>query len=138
MIGRPHRRKTHAAVAHDHGSDTVVTRWRHAIGPGRLAVIVGMNIHKAWGYQRAVGADFLDAASSHLADFGNLTVFDSDVGCKGRFAGAIDDGTGSNHQIVLRHAPPYVVDPLHCAFSITEVEEIARQERFTARHWWNS
>ena len=101
MVSGPHWRKTHAAVAHNHGADAMVTRWRHAIRPGGLAVVVGVNIHKARRDQCTVGADFLCTTTRHLAYFGNLAVLNRHIGGKGGLAGAIDHRTRPNHQIVL-------------------------------------
>ena len=66
MVSGSHRRKTHAAVAHHHGGNAVVTRWRHAIRPGRLSVVVGVNIDEARSDQCTVGADFLCTMARHL------------------------------------------------------------------------
>ncbi len=43
----PHRRETDAAIPGDHRGDAVTCGWFECVVPGRLAVVVGVNVDEA-------------------------------------------------------------------------------------------
>ena len=61
LVG-PARRKADAAIAHHHGRDAVTGRRLHAVGPGDLAVVVGVDVDKARRDQLALGVDLFAPA----------------------------------------------------------------------------
>ena len=75
----PARREADATVAHHHGRDAMPRRRRQARVPGRLAIVVRMNVDEAGRDDHALGVDLVAARIGNLADGGDLTVVDRDV-----------------------------------------------------------
>ena len=80
LVLRPAGREADAAVAHHHGGDAVARRGREALVPGRLAVVVGVDVDEARRHELALGVDLLAARAGDLADRGDAAVLDGDIG----------------------------------------------------------
>ena len=104
VIRWPHRRKAHPTVAHHDGGNAMMTGWRHAIGPGCLAVVVGVYIDKSWGNEGTVCVHFAVSLARDLAHFSNLAILNSHIGGKCFASSAVDHGTRTYYQIMLSHA----------------------------------
>ena len=98
-----HRREADAAIAHHRRGDAVPARGLQARIPGRLAVIVGVDVDEARRDQQALGVDLLGALARHLADRGDLAVLDRDVGLARAAARAVGHRAAADDQIVVRH-----------------------------------
>ena len=71
--------------------------------PGRLAVIVGVDIDEARRDQQPLGVDLLAASSSDHTDGGDLAVLDGDVRFARAGARAVRHRAAAHDQIVFRH-----------------------------------
>ena len=60
-LARPHRREAHAAIAEHRGGDAMPGGGRHERIPGRLAVIVGVDVDEARRHDQAGGVDLAAA-----------------------------------------------------------------------------
>ena len=103
---RPAGREADAAIAHHHGGDAVARRRHEALVPGRLAVIVGVDVDEARRDGEALGVDLLAPGAGHAADGGDAAVLHGDVGLARRTARAVEHGAVAHHQIELSgHGP---------------------------------
>jgi hypothetical protein len=75
-------READAAVAHHHGGDPVPGRGLHALVPGRLAVIVGVDVDEARRDHLSAGVDLLGARSRDPPDAGDNAILHADVGLR--------------------------------------------------------
>ena len=75
-----HRREADAAIAHHRRGDAMPARRLQMRIPGRLAVIVGVDVDEARRDQQALGVDLLVGAAGDLADGGDLAVLHRDIG----------------------------------------------------------
>ena len=96
----PRRREADAAIAHHHGGDAVPARRREFAVPGRLAVIVGMDIDEAGRHQRAGRVDLAPARPGPAAGLGDAPAIDRDIAGEGLASRAVDDRAAANDQIV--------------------------------------
>jgi hypothetical protein len=93
VIGAAHRREADAAVAHDRGGHAVVARRRHAVRPGGLTVVVGVDVDEAGRHQGARRVDLAPRGAAHAADLDDASPRDRDIGRARSTAGAVDDRT---------------------------------------------
>ena len=98
-----HRREAHAAVAHHGRRDAVPARGLEIGIPGRLAVIVGVDVDEARRDQQPLGRDLFPARAGDLADGRDPTVLHRDVGLARAAARAVGDRAAANDQIEVRH-----------------------------------
>ena len=96
-------RETHAAIAHHDRGDAVPAAGGHFLVPGRLSVIVGVNVDEAGRHQQAGGVDFLCCIARNLADCGDQSVLYGDISGKAIFSGPVDDGPAADDQVVCWH-----------------------------------
>lgn len=71
--------------------------------PGRLPVIVRMDIYESWGDKRTGRIDLSLAGTADLANLGDGLAIDSDIGSTGRAAASVNDVSASDYQIVRCH-----------------------------------
>ena len=68
------------------------------------AVVVGVEIDGAGGYDAAAGVDLLGPGGGDpAAELGDSTVFDRQIGAETGYAGAINNGPAANYQVILSH-----------------------------------
>jgi hypothetical protein len=111
-------RDAHAAIAHDDRGDAVPTRWADRRVPADLRVVMGVRVDEAGGDDEAGGVDRLCRAVADSADIGNPAAHDSDIGAASRGAGAVDNSSALDQQVVghlfissLRGAPNRIDRP---------------------------
>ncbi len=104
----PHRREAHAAVAHDGGRDAVPARRRHALVPGRLPVVVRVDVDEARRDQQTVGVHLLGAPARHRPHGGDRPAVHRHVGPPGLAALPVGHQAAPDHEVVRRvcHALP--------------------------------
>ena len=71
---RPAGREADAAIAHHHGGHAVARGRREALVPGRLPVIVGVDVDEARRDGQALGVDLLAPGAGNAADGGDAAV----------------------------------------------------------------
>ena len=86
-----HRGEADAAVAHHEGRDPVRRRGLECVVPGRLAVVVGVDVDEAGRHERAVGVEDLTGRLVDRADLDHEAVSHGDVGGVRRRAGPVHD-----------------------------------------------
>ena len=104
----PHRREADAAIAHHRRGDAVPARRLQPRVPGRLAVVVGVDVDEAGRDQQALGIDFLAATAGDLADRRDPALLHRDVRLAQRRAAAVRHAAAAHDQIVFRR---HVVSP---------------------------
>ena len=97
-----HRREADAAVAEHHRGDAVPARGREQRIPHRLAVVMRVHVDPAGRDQEAVGVDLAPARTQLAADRRDAVAHDGDVARKGRLAGAVDDLSAADDDVVHR------------------------------------
>ena len=100
VLVRRDGREADPAVAHDDGGDTVPERWGEQRVPGDLSVEVGVDVDEAGRDEQAVGVDLITAAVGHFADDRDEAVIDRDISVSGRCAGAVDDESVADYQVM--------------------------------------
>jgi hypothetical protein len=86
--------------------------------PYCLAIVVGVDVDKAWRDQLALGIDFLSAILRNFADGGDAVALDADIGLDGCAAGAVHHGAVADDEIELwlhRDVPSAAALFRHCA-----------------------
>src|SRR4051794_8452567 len=107
MVLRLAGRKADAAIAHHHRGDAVLRGRRDLVGPGDLAVIMGVNVDKARRDQPALRVDFFRAFARDLADFGDAAAADGNVGFKKFAAKPVGNGAAADHEVwIASHVVP--------------------------------
>ncbi len=110
------RREADPAIAHHHGGDPVPARGCHLLIPGRLTVVIGVDVDKAGGDEVACRIDLFGGVAGHRTDLRDQPACDGDVAGKAVVPGAIDDGAVANDQVECGHSvllsPPRKVP--HC------------------------
>jgi hypothetical protein len=96
-------READPAVAHHHGGDPVPRGGRHLRIPGRLAVVMRVDVDPARGDDFARGVDLVRALAMNLPDGGDQPVLDRDVSSEARGAGAVDDRAVPDDEVVSGH-----------------------------------
>ena len=84
-----------------------MARGRHeALVPGRLPVIVGVDVDEARRDRQPLGVDLLAPGAGNAADGGDAAVLHGDIGLARRTARAVEHGAVAHHQIELSgHGP---------------------------------
>ena len=103
------RREADAAIAHDDGGDAMPAGRRDERVPGRLTVIMRVNVHPARRHDMAAGVDFALCRATHSADFGDNAIADGHVCHAGRCPCAVHQCTAANNQIMHGPSPRCVV-----------------------------
>ena len=93
-------READAAIAHHHRGDAVPAGRRELVVPGRLAVIVGVDIDEAGRHQRAGRVDLAPAGPGLAAGLGDAPAIDRDIAGEGIASRAVEDRAAANDQIV--------------------------------------
>ena len=103
-----HRCEADAAIAHDRRGHPVPARRRHALVPGGLSVVVGVDVDEPRGDQQAVGVDLLRATARDRPDGGNGPAVHRHVGGARLAAPPVGHQPAPDHEVVhsLRHALP--------------------------------
>ena len=101
-----------AAVAHDEGGDAVPRGRGEHLVPGRLAVVVGVDVDPTGrdeqpGRRRPPPDRSRSTRRRRRGHRGDVSVVDGDVADERRCAGPVDDGAVADDQIV--HKPPLCV-----------------------------
>jgi len=73
------------------------------LGPGGLAVVVGVNVDEAGGDQQAAGVDLFRGRAGQRADGGDAAVFDRHVGHAGGRAQAVVHRAAAQDQVEISH-----------------------------------
>ncbi len=106
---RPHRREAHAAIAH-HGRRHAVPAARgEARVPGRLSVVVGVDVDEAGRHEQTIGVDLLAPPPRDRTERDDRRPVDRHVGGNQLAAQAVGHQATPDHQIVCRachHACP--------------------------------
>ncbi len=100
VVPHPDRSEADAAVAHDDRRHAVPRRGCELAVPGRLAVIVGVDVHEPGRDQRAVGVDLLCRAGADPTDLGDHAPVDRDVGRERLAPAPVDDRSSPDNQVV--------------------------------------
>ena len=103
VIGRPHRREGHAAIADHHRGHAVPARRTADRIPGELRVEVAVDVDKAWCDQTARRVDAALRTASELAYLGDAPVDDGDVGAARRRAAAVHHRAVLDQDVVAAH-----------------------------------
>ena len=93
-------READAAVAEYDGRDAVPEGRREQGVPSDLTVEVGVDVDEARRDEQAGGVDLLSAEVVDFSEGGDDAVVDGDVGLAGGRAGAVDDESVANDEIV--------------------------------------
>ena len=96
---RPGRGDAEAAVAHDDRRDAVPARRGQVAVPQHLSVVVRVDVDESGRQHQPVEVDLGGAVRRHVADGGDATVLDADVGSSGRGTGAVDQLRAPQNQI---------------------------------------
>ena len=104
------RRESYTAIAHHDRGDAVPGARRHFGIPGRLAVVMGVDVDEARRDRKAAGVDFLAALCCDGANGRDQAVVDGYVADKGRGAGAIDDRAVADDHVMHIDSPKYFAD----------------------------
>ena len=107
MPVRSGRCEADAAIAHDDRGHAMPARGRHFGIPGRLAVIMGVDVDKARRDDPAGRVDFLATLVFDLADGRDQALVDCDIAPERRAARSIDDGSAPDHQIMHFDSPAF-------------------------------
>jgi hypothetical protein len=103
MVFRAAGRKADAAIAHDHRGAAMQGRRADRLAPGRLAVIMGVNVDKAGRHDLSARIDLLDAFAGNLADCGNVTAGDCHVAFERFGSRTVHDCPAADNQVMRRH-----------------------------------
>jgi hypothetical protein len=102
------RSETDAAVAHDRRRDTVPRRGGESVIPGRLAVVVRVDVDEAGDDQRTVSVDAPRRGVVDSSDVRDPPGIDGDVCCPRRSTGAVHHRAALDHEVEVRHRIPSV------------------------------
>ena len=93
-------READAAIAEYRRGDAVPAGGREPRVPGRLAVIMGVDIDEAGDRKQAVRVDLAPARPRLAAGLGEAPAVDGDIAGEGRLAGAVNDARAANNRVV--------------------------------------
>ena len=91
--------ESYAAISHRGGGDAVDRGGGEDLIPGDLAVVMGVDVDKAGGYDAAVGVDGFACRSRYLADGHDLVALDGEVAAVAGGPGAVDEGAVLHQEI---------------------------------------
>ena len=97
------RSETDTAIAHDDGRYAVPARRGHFLVPGRLSVVMRVNVDEAGGDQVTLRIDFLGGVAADVAHLGDEPVLHGEIPGKAVLSGTIDNGPVANDQIICGH-----------------------------------
>src|SRR5262249_4994985 len=89
-----------STIPHDRGRDPVPAGWSEARVPGRLAIIVGMDVDKARRHELASGVDLDQAGTRHLAEACNSALGYRHISFVGRATSVIGAGCAADDEVV--------------------------------------
>ena len=98
-----HGCEAHTTVAHDDGGDAVPRRRQETLVPCGLAVVVGVDVDEARGYESAVGVDDARRGVVDASHRGDDPVEHRDVGRSPRRPGAVEHLATLDHEIEDTH-----------------------------------
>ncbi len=104
VVGVVHRREPDPTVAGDHRGHAVPRRRLQPLVPGGLAVVVRVDVDDARDHEPAVGVDRATCVPVDGTHVDDHAVGDRHVGGACWLAGAVDDGTTPDDQVVVGHA----------------------------------
>jgi hypothetical protein len=99
-------READAAIAEQHGGGAMPGRRRQHRVPGRLTVVMGVDVDPAGGDDMACGVDVAPCRSGLAADRDDLVAVDGDVAGERRTAGAVHDCPAADDQVMHRVNAP--------------------------------
>ena len=101
-LARAHRCQRQRAIADDDGGGAVIAGEGAQRVPGHLRIIVAVIIDEARRDHQAVGINRTRRSIPEFADRDNFALADANIATEGRHAGAINDATVLNQEII-RH-----------------------------------
>ena len=104
MLG-PHRREADAAIAEQDRRDAMPRRRGQHRVPGRLAVVVGVDIDPARRDQQPVRVDHSPRRPGLAADRDDPVAVDRDIAGETRRPGAVEDRAARDDDVVHRYSP---------------------------------
>ena len=102
VILRPTGGEADPAIAHHGCGHAMQRRGLQPLIPGRLTVIVGVNVHESRCDQQAPRVDLVGARARDLADRDNQAIPDRDITLEGGGARPVHDRSAADHTIILR------------------------------------
>ena len=93
-------READAAVAHHQRGDAVPARRRQIRVPRDLAVVVSVDVDEAGRDEQTGRVDFAPRRASLAADRSDLAAIDSDVADEAGLAGAVDDFSIADYEVM--------------------------------------
>ncbi len=99
------RGKANTAIAHDDRGDAMPAGWGHLAVPRRLAIIMGVDVDKAWRDNLASRINLFAALRTDCTNGRNDAAVYSNIRNKARCACAIDNGSTTNNQIMHADSP---------------------------------
>jgi hypothetical protein len=105
-------REGDATVAHQQRGHAMMDAGAEGLIPGRLAVVVGVDVDEAGGQPGPAAVDALAYDRADAADLGDEAVLHADVGGEGGGPRAVDDGGPFNHPI--EHPCASTASPVSC------------------------
>src|SRR5262249_8827495 len=100
VIRRSNRSKSHPAIPHHCCCDSVPARWSQPFIPGRLAIIVGMNVYKARRHELASGVDLDQPGTRHRSQACNDALGYRDISLVCRSSCTIGDSSAADDEVV--------------------------------------
>jgi hypothetical protein len=128
MVFRAAGRKADAAIAHDHRRAAMQGGRADRLAPGRLAVIMGVNVDKAGRHDLSARVDLLDALAGNLADGGDLAAGDRHVAFERCGARAVHDCPAADNQVAASPWFPPLSFPAGCQSRRPRESLTARQQ----------
>jgi hypothetical protein len=106
-VGRG-RREADAAIAHHHRADAMPDRRRQLAVPGRLAIVMGVDVNEARRDQQAVGIDRALRRPEVAAHGSNSPILHGDVSRHRRRAGAVGHPAALDQKVMHGSVPPSI------------------------------
>ena len=99
MVG-PHRRETDAAIAEQDRCHPVPGGRSQDRVPGRLAIVMGVDIDPARRHQHPIGVDDPPSRAGFAADRGDPLAVDCNIAGECRSTSAVDDGAAADDDVM--------------------------------------
>ena len=103
VVVRLARREADAAIAEHSRRDAVDGRRTEAAVPGRLAVIMGVDVDEAGGDDASPGVDFLRPRARNLSHCDDPPLGDGDVALERGRSRAVEDGAVADDEVMRAH-----------------------------------
>jgi len=97
----PAGREAYAAIAHHHGGDAVARGRHEALVPGRLSVVVGVDVDEARRDGEPLGVDLLTAGAGKAAEGRDAAVLDAHIGLARLISRTVEQGAVADDKIEL-------------------------------------